>query len=142
MAASFENTLHHALLCIADPTSDESKAFITTDGIVKPEVDLYSLTHIKKTSDFVVVTRAYQNEEAVIDKIVKFALAQLGKSYNLDFSNKLNTDRYYCNQLVWRAYYEGGLNIDANDAEVRDYGIVLASDIYTSPLLYIVDYSD
>lgn len=142
MAASFENTLHHALLCIADPTSDESSAFITTDGMVKPEVDLYSLTHIKETSDFVVVTRAYRNDEAIIEKIVNFALAQLGKSYNLDFSDNLNTDRYYCNQLIWRAYYEGGLNIDANDAEVRDYGIVLASDIYTSPLLYIVDYSD
>jgi len=142
MAASFENTLHHSLLCIADPTSDESKVIITTDGLVKPEVDLYNLKHIKETSDFTVVMRPYQNDSATIDKAVNFALNQIGKSYNLDFSDKLNTERYYCNQLVWRSYYEAGLNIDANDGEVRDYGIVLASDIFTSPLLYIVDYSD
>ena len=142
MAASFENTLHHSLLCIDDPTSDESKVIITTDGLVKPEVDLYNLKHIKETSDFTVVMRPYQNDSATIDKAVNFALNQIGKSYNLDFSDKLNTESYYCNQLVWRSYYEAGLNIDANDGEVRDYGIVLASDIFTSPLLYIVDYSD
>jgi uncharacterized protein YycO len=41
-------------------------------------------------------------------KAVQFALEQQGKPYNWSWLKKLHaySDKYYCSQLVWAAYYE------------------------------------
>ena len=43
-----------------------------------------------------------------------FAQDQIDKLYNKVFVNKWRTDKYYCSQLVWRAYYEADVDIDSN----------------------------
>lgn len=141
MACDGENTPHHALLCVKDPTSDDDNAFITTNGLVKPEVDLYPLSFLKQNDDAVIVMRLYNTNEELIDKVVGFAMKQIGKTYNMYFTDKMTTDKFYCPQLVWRAYKEVGIDIDNNGDKFYDYGLVLASDIYKSPYLFIVKYS-
>ncbi|HOV14770.1 MAG TPA: YiiX/YebB-like N1pC/P60 family cysteine hydrolase [Spirochaetota bacterium] len=141
MACDGEDVPHHALLCIADPTSDDSNVFITTNGLVKPDVSLYPLSFLKKNDDIIIVLRLYNPDVEIINKIVDFAMQQLGKTYNMYFTDKMTTEKFYCTQLVWRAYKEAGVDIDSNGNKFYDYGLVLASDIYKSPYLYIVKYS-
>jgi len=141
MACDGENTPHHALLCVEDPTSDDSTVFITTNGLVKPDVALYPLSFLKKNDDIVIVMRLNNAGNELINKVVEFAMKQIGKTYNMYFTDKMTTDKFYCTQLVWRAYKESGLDIDSNGNRYYDYGLVLASDIYKSPYLYIVKYS-
>jgi uncharacterized protein YycO len=37
---------------------------------------------------------------------------QIGKSYNYNFFNITTTSRFYCSQLVWRAWYNRGWNLN------------------------------
>ena len=53
------------------------------------------------------------------------AYHQLGKPYNWNIWNKWDTTKYYCSQLVWRAYYDNGVNIDSDGGSS-----VLPDDIY------------
>jgi len=43
---------------------------------------------------------------------VDYASSKLGSNYNYNFLNKWNTDKFYCSQLVWRAYIEQGIDLD------------------------------
>jgi uncharacterized protein YycO len=39
---------------------------------------------------------------------------QIGKPYNWNFLSKKRVDRFYCSQLVWRAWYNRGRDIDGD----------------------------
>ena len=134
------NNVHHALLCVKDPTCDDDNSLITTYGGEKPEVALYSITHIKNRSIKAVIMRLNKVKKAQTEKITSFAIEQIGKPYNYYYIDKENSKNYYCSQLVWQAFLEGGVNIDANNDDYNDYGIVLASDILKSQHLYIAVY--
>jgi len=43
---------------------------------------------------------------------VQYATQQIGDPYNYNFFNVLNEDKFYCSQLVWRAWYEAGYDLD------------------------------
>ncbi|EHI97416.1 cell wall-associated hydrolase-like protein [Clostridium sp. DL-VIII] len=43
---------------------------------------------------------------------VDYATSKIGSSYNYNFLNKWKTDKFYCSQLVWRAYIEQGIDLD------------------------------
>ncbi|MBU8715344.1 MULTISPECIES: YiiX/YebB-like N1pC/P60 family cysteine hydrolase [Brevibacillus] len=43
----------------------------------------------------------------------KYAYSQLGKPYQLNVQKHF-TDAYYCSQLVWKAWYEQGFDVDAD----------------------------
>lgn len=51
-------------------------------------------------------------------KAVDNAIAIVSRSprppYNWFFLNKFTTNSFYCSQLVWRAWYDAGVNIDRN----------------------------
>jgi uncharacterized protein YycO len=51
---------------------------------------------------------------------------QLGKSYNYNFFNKKTTAKFYCSQLVWRAWMNNGYDLD-------DGGAVWPIDLIESP---------
>ncbi|MED3648991.1 YiiX/YebB-like N1pC/P60 family cysteine hydrolase [Heyndrickxia sporothermodurans] len=38
----------------------------------------------------------------------------LNKPYNFAFGNKTTTDKFYCSQLVWRAWQLMGYDLDYN----------------------------
>lgn len=48
-----------------------------------------------------------------------------------DVSDPLS-DKWYCTELIWAAYYNYGINIDPND------GPILPIDIHTSPYLQLI----
>lgn len=46
------------------------------------------------------------------EQAVDYASSKIGCSYNYNFLNKWKTDKFYCSQLVWRAYMEQGIDLD------------------------------
>ena len=58
-----------------------------------------------------------------------WAESQVGKPYNWNFLNKWDTGRYYCSQLVWRAWLNQGNNIDYITADT----IVTPAELVNSP---------
>ena len=51
-------------------------------------------------------------EEQVREDVAAFALAQVGKPYNLNFLNANTEDSYYCSQLIYRAYLRCGIDLN------------------------------
>ena len=45
-------------------------------------------------------------------KAAKYAKAQVGKKYNIIFPNKTTVKKFYCSQLVWRAWINQGIDLD------------------------------
>ena len=45
-------------------------------------------------------------------KVAQYCLAQLRKSYNLNFLNPETEDAFYCSQLVYKAYQQVGINLN------------------------------
>lgn len=43
---------------------------------------------------------------------------QIGKAYNYNFFNISTTDRFYCSQLVWRAWYNRGWDLNYGGSAV------------------------
>lgn len=62
-----------------------------------------------------------------------YAEQQIGKPYNLNFFWKTRTDSFYCSQLVWRAWYNQGYDIDydTNDNIVSPAELVKSARTYT-----------
>lgn len=54
------------------------------------------------------------------------------KPYNWDFWHKERTDSFYCSSLIWRAYYDAGMDIDYDGG-----GLVTPDDIARSPNLRV-----
>jgi hypothetical protein len=44
--------------------------------------------------------------------IAKYCLAQVGKSYNLNFLNTETEEAFYCSQLAYKAYEQVGINLN------------------------------
>jgi cell wall-associated NlpC family hydrolase len=45
-------------------------------------------------------------------KVAQYCLAQLGKSYNLNFLNAEKEEAFYCSQLVYKAYQQVDINLN------------------------------
>lgn len=44
--------------------------------------------------------------------VAKYCLAQVGKSYNLNFLNAETEDAFYCSQLIYKAYQQVGIDLN------------------------------
>lgn len=66
------------------------------------------------------------------EKAAKYAESKVGKAYNNNFLDKWNETKFYCSQLVWRAWYNQGINIDnkPNDNIVSPVEIGNSSNTY------------
>lgn len=53
------------------------------------------------------------------DAAVTYAKAQEGKKYNWNYPDKWTTDKFYCSQLVWRAYKEQDIDLDSNRGAIN-----------------------
>ena len=45
-------------------------------------------------------------------KVAQYCIAQVGKSYNLNFLNSESEDAFYCSQLVYKAYQQVGIDLN------------------------------
>lgn len=55
---------------------------------------------------------AEQEEHKMRDKVAQYCLAQIGKSYNLNFLNSESEESFYCSQLAYKAYQQVGINLN------------------------------
>ncbi|MBP5450402.1 MAG: hypothetical protein J6Y01_09845 [Spirochaetales bacterium] len=141
MAPSGEGDLIHATLCISDPTVDNDMAFLSIqrmDGVV----EILPLTDLRKNASQVIVMRYESITDEQIDTIVSYCKQQLGKPYNMNFTNKWETNSFYCTQLIWRAFYEAGLQIDFDHEVYNDYGVVFARDIFKCDKMKVIKWSE
>ena len=72
--------------------------------------------------------------EEIIQKVIDYALAQVGKPFDFTATAtvplKVNDENLHCAEVVWRAYLAAGIDLDSND------GLFLfPDDIYYSPKL-------
>ena len=51
-------------------------------------------------------------EEQIREDVAAFALANIGKPYNLNFLNANTDDAFYCSQLIYRAYLRCGIDLN------------------------------
>ena len=67
----------------------------------------------------------------------KYAMKQaaLRKSYNWNLCNKYTERKFYCSQLVWRAWKQQGYRIES--VNLGKYDPVLPVELYWSPLTYV-----
>ena len=90
-----------------------------------------------------------------IEQTISFAFKQLGKPYELDVLKTAynipdeNSSKWYCNELVFCAYYWAGISIDAVDIDGENAivyqgnkirGPIFGDYLYCSPITYIVDF--
>ncbi len=138
-------SFHHAMLVVDEPTSDVDNCIITSypEGYTEKlsNVCLVSIDDLKY-EEFIVVLRFYNLEQEKIDSIVDYAMSQLGKPYNNDYIIKSKSDSFYCSQLIYKSYLSVGLDIDSNNNNWDDHGIVHPNDIYKSPYLRVIKYGN
>lgn len=53
-----------------------------------------------------------EEEKLMRLKVAEYALAQVGKPYNLNFLNAESEKSFYCSQLIYKAYQQVGINLN------------------------------
>jgi len=53
-----------------------------------------------------------EEEERIRHTVSEYALAQVGKFYNLNFLNAETDQSFYCSQLIYKAYQQVGINLN------------------------------
>jgi cell wall-associated NlpC family hydrolase len=51
-------------------------------------------------------------EQRMRQTVASYALAQVGKPYNLNFLNAETEESFYCSQLAYKAYQQVGINLN------------------------------
>ncbi|QKG85454.1 hypothetical protein GXN76_14000 [Kroppenstedtia pulmonis] len=82
------------------------KTKTTKDG-----VRIYTKTWTKRYTNFKALYVKGQSKNKHT-KAGSYAKKQIGKKYNWKFTNKTRTDKFYCSQLVWRAWKSQGKDLD------------------------------
>lgn len=56
----------------------------------------------------------YSKDEEMLmrSKVVTYAMAQIGKPYNINFLNPKSEKSFYCSQLMYKAYQQIGINLN------------------------------
>jgi cell wall-associated NlpC family hydrolase len=74
-------------------------------------------------------------EHTLREQVVTFALAQIGKPYNVNFLDVEQTKAFYCSQLIYRAYRECGIDLNTNRGVTAPKGleqIIFPQEIWES----------
>ncbi len=68
-------------------------------------------------------------------KAADYAESQVGKPYNWNFFDKDTEEKFYCSQLVWKAWLDAGINCEPGSIP---NGIIAPADLVNSKNTYIV----
>ncbi len=75
-----------------------------------------------------------EDETRLRTTVAAYCEAQVGKPYNLRFSNPYRQDRFYCSQLVWQAYRRLGIRLRPRPTPDTPRGgrkrIIFPSDVW------------
>jgi YVTN family beta-propeller protein len=70
---------------------------------------------------------------------VQWAADQTGKLYNWNYADPNGTDKFYCSQLVWKAYLSQGINIERPWYHIHTIPLAVAPDeLYNTSKLNVV----
>jgi streptogramin lyase len=86
---------------------------VETPGVVRRPITESGFWEAK---DWVILRPEPQYNHGKMQEAANYAVAQVGHHYNHIFPNKWTTEKFYCTQLVWRAYNTGNnpIDIDSN----------------------------
>jgi hypothetical protein len=59
---------------------------------------------------------SHEMEEQIREDVAAFALAQVGKPYNLNFLKSDTDEAFYCSQLTYRAYLRCGIDLNTGQS--------------------------
>lgn len=101
--------------------------------IKKDGVQYYSNTWNKKSGTLLVRPKGASSTQYT--KASSYAAKQVGKPYNWNFKDKNNTKKFYCSQLVWKAWKVAG--IDCEKGSIPN-AIIAPADLVNSTNTYVV----
>jgi permuted papain-like amidase YaeF/Yiix C92 family enzyme len=67
-------------------------------------------------------------EQRLRERVASYCLAQLGKSYNLNFLDSEIENAFYCSQLAYKAYQQVGVNLNS--------GLMIERIVGTSQIIF------
>jgi hypothetical protein len=59
---------------------------------------------------------SHEVKEQIREDVAAFALAHIGKPYNLNFLKSDTDEAFYCSQLAYRAYLHSGINLNTGQS--------------------------
>ena len=96
-------------------------AIVSTSGKYVIEAVLFDGVRLADNDWYKRGNRAYIPKGIVSNRqriaAVRYALNQLHKEYEISF-DKWRTDKFYCSQLVWRAWLDAGKNIAPSSGKI------------------------
>ncbi len=82
--------------------------------------------------------KRYTTDLTLGPKAAESGLTYYGLPWNSNYLNKWTTSAFYNSQLVWRAYYNKGVDLDSNYSQVPSGDVVTPDDIAASVNLQTV----
>jgi len=92
---------------------------------------MWQINNWKTRYDSVAGYWVTSSESGDYNNAAQYAENQLHEPYNINFFDVWDTERWYCSQLVWRAWYEQGEDLDGTANAV-----VMPKDLTTSDHVY------
>ncbi|KOY67248.1 hydrolase [Clostridium sporogenes] len=83
----------------------------------------------KDRYDKVILAGVNGADESHYRNAIKYAEEKIGLGYNYNILNKWTTNRFYCSQIVWRAWMEQGFDLDKDGGSA-----VLPNDLISDKL--------
>lgn len=81
------------------------------------------------------LVRPYGATSSQYNTAVAYSNTHVGKPYNWNFFNKTTTSSFYCSQLVWLAWLDAGIDVEAGSFP---NGIIAPADLVNSSNTYVV----
>lgn len=123
----------HAAIVSSDSSITIESYAKSWSPINKDGVQYYNNTWNNKSGALLI--RPKNATSSQYTKASSYASNQVGKPYNWDFTNKNTTSKFYCSQLVWKAWLSAG--IDCEKGSIPN-AIIAPADLVNSSNTYIV----
>lgn len=127
IVTSFDSPTGHAALAISGTEIIESRP---KSGVAIQPNNFNLIYNKVKGARVKDASRSEKN------RAVSYARDQLGEPYNHNLLNKWKVNKWYCSQLVWRAYWEQGIDLEWDNSDIITPGDLIQTDktevIYSS----------